>query len=267
MSRLAEKVAVITGAGAGIGRASALRFADEGAAVLVTDINIDAATKVAEEIVAKGGRATPLKVDVGEEEQLKGMVELAVKEYGSIDVLFNNAVINSREMSVRDRDFLSFDPEVFFTKMRFNALSGVLASKYALPYMLERGKGSILFTSSTSSVAGEVSQFTYGASKAAVNYFVQSLAVTYGKDGIRCNAILPGVIQTESMEMWANDDMKAAFMDIQNVPRLGKPEDIAEMALFLASDESAYVNGQLYQVNGGMTCGTPMVPVVRKYLV
>ena len=267
MSRLAEKVAVITGAGAGIGRASALRFAGEGAAVLVTDINIDAATKVAEEIIAKGGRATPLKVDVGEEEQLKGMVELAVKEYGSIDVLFNNAVINSREMSVRDRDFLSFDPEVFFTKMRFNALSGVLASKYALPYMLERGKGSILFTSSTSSVAGEVSQFTYGASKAAVNYFVQSLAVTYGKDGIRCNAILPGVIQTESMEMWANDDMKAAFMDIQNVPRLGKPDDIAEMALFLASDESAYVNGQLYQVNGGMTCGTPMVPVVRKYLV
>lgn len=267
MSRLAEKVAVITGAGAGIGRASALRFAGEGAAVVVTDINLDAANKVVEDIVSAGGRALASKVDVGEEEQLKGMIDLAVGEFGGIDILFNNAVINSREMSVRDRDFLNFDPEVFFTKMRFNALSGVLASKYALPHMLNKGEGSIIFTSSTSSVAGEVSQFTYGASKAAVNFFVQSIAATYGKEGIRCNAILPGVIQTESMEMWANEDMKTAFLDLQNVPRLGKPEDIAEMALFLASKESAYVNGQLYQVNGGMTCGTPMVPVVRKYLV
>ena len=267
MDRLAKKVAVITGAGAGIGRASALRFAAEGAAVLVTDLNLDAADKVVAEIVEQGGRALSLKVDVGVEQELKAMIELAVKQYGRIDVLFNNAVINSKEMSLRDRDFLNFDTEVFFTKMRVNALSGVLATKYALPYMLKQGTGSVIFTSSTSSVAGEVSQFTYGASKAAVNFFVQSIAATYGKSGIRCNAILPGVIQTESMEMWANENMKSAFLDIQNVPRLGRPEDIANMALFLASDESSYLNGSLYQVNGGMTCATPMVPVVRKYLI
>ncbi|MNF50355.1 NADP-dependent 7-alpha-hydroxysteroid dehydrogenase [compost metagenome] len=151
--------------------------------------------------------------------------------------------------------------------MRVNVLGGVLACKYALPHMLAQGSGSILFTSSTSSIAGEISQFSYGASKAALNWYVQSIAATFGKRGIRCNGILPGVIRTPAMESWANEAMKAAFLDLQNVPQLGEPEDIAAMAAFLASDDAAYVNGTLMRVDGGMSCGTPMVPVVRNFLL
>ncbi|MFA7552898.1 MAG: SDR family oxidoreductase [Spongiibacteraceae bacterium] len=266
MNRLQDKVAVITGAASGIGRASAKIFAEQGCAVVVTDLNGDGANTVAEEIIKAGGRAIGLKVDVGEDAELKQMIAVAVDEFGRLDILFNNAVNNNPEMSARDQDFLNFDTEVFYANMKINTLAGVLAAKYALPHMLKQQSGSIIFTSSTSSTAGEVSQFTYGASKAAVNWYVQTIAATYGKQGIRCNGILPGVIRTPSMEEWTNQKMVDAFMDIHNSPRLGLPEDIAAMALFLASDESRYVNGGLYPVDGGINCGTPMVPVVRNLL-
>jgi NAD(P)-dependent dehydrogenase (short-subunit alcohol dehydrogenase family) len=266
MNRLENKVAVITGAASGIGRASSLLFAEQGCSVVVTDLNAEGANAVAEEIIKAGGRAVGLKVDVGEDAELQQMVAAVVAEYGKIDILFNNAVNNNQAMSERDRDFLNFDTEVFYANMKINTLAGVLAAKYALPHMLSQQSGSIIFTSSTSSTAGEVSQFTYGASKAAVNWYIQTIAATYGKQGIRCNGILPGVIRTPSMEEWTNQAMVDAFLDIHNSPRLGLPEDIAAMALFLASDEACYINGGLYPVDGGINCGTPMVPVVRKLL-
>jgi NAD(P)-dependent dehydrogenase (short-subunit alcohol dehydrogenase family) len=266
MNRLQGKACAITGAGSGIGRASALRFAAEGASVLVSDLYEDAAQQVADEIVKAGGRAVALRVDVGVEDDLRQMVDATLLRFGGLDVLFNNAVYRN-PATVRDTDFIAFDTELFHNCMRVNVLGGVLACKYALPHMLERGSGSILFTSSTSSIAGEVSQFSYGASKAALNWYVQSIAATFGKRGIRCNGILPGVIRTPAMESWANEDMKQAFLDLQNVPQLGEPEDIAAMALFLASDEARYVNGALLRVDGGMSCATPMAPVVRRHLL
>jgi NAD(P)-dependent dehydrogenase (short-subunit alcohol dehydrogenase family) len=266
MTRLDNKVAVITGAGSGIGRASARLFAREGARVLVTDLHADSAEAVAEEIRQAGGTAHGLGVDVGSEEQLQAMIDQAIARFGRLDVLYNNAVYRNPG-TIRDTDFLHFSTELFHDVMRVNVLGGVLACKLALPHMLEQGGGSILFTSSTSSIAGEVSQFSYGASKAALNWYVQTLAATFGKRGIRCNGILPGVIRTPAMESWATGDMQQAFMDIQNVPYLGEPEDIAAMALFLASDEARYVNGALMRVDGGMSCTTPATPVVRKYLL
>lgn len=266
MSRLENKAAVITGAGSGIGRASALRFASEGAAVLVTDLREAAAEAVANEIRDSGGRAEALAVDVGVEQQLKQMIDTCISTFGRIDILFNNALNNSHETIVRDLDFLQFDAEVFNINMRVNVLGGVLAAKYALPHMLEQGSGSIIFTSSTSALGGEITAFSYGATKAAVNWYVKTIAATFGKQGIRCNAIVPGVIVTPSQQAWSNPEMDAAFLEIQNVPRLGKPEDIAAMAVFLGSDESAFCNGSLYEVNGGMNCATPMVPVVRGFL-
>lgn len=265
MNRLSGKVAVITGAGSGIGRASALAFAKEGAKVIVSDLFLDAAETVAGDIQEAGGTALALKADVGKEEDIKWMIDLSVETYAGIDILFNNAV-NKNPNTVRDVDFLNFNEDLFHDNMRVNVLGGVLACKHALPHMLERSSGSILFTSSTSSIAGEVAQFSYGASKAALNWYVQTLAATFGKRGVRCNGILPGVIRTPAMEEWANDNMKEAFLDIQNAPRLGLPEDIAQMAVYLASDESSYVNGTLMRVDGGMSCATPMVPVVRTYL-
>ncbi|MBD1586162.1 SDR family NAD(P)-dependent oxidoreductase [Pseudomonas typographi] len=266
MNRLQGKVCVITGAGSGIGRASALRFAEEGAQVVVTDLYGDAAEAVLRSIEAAGGSGHALKVDVGVEEDVQRMIHATLGRFGRLDVLFNNAVYRN-PATVRDTDFIAFDTALFHNCMRVNVLGGVLACKHALPHMLERGSGSILFTSSTSSIAGEVSQFSYGASKAALNWYVQSIAATFGKRGIRCNGILPGVIRTPAMESWANEDMKQAFLELQNVPQLGEPEDIAAMALFLACDEACYVNGALMRVDGGMSCATPMAPVVRRYLL
>ena len=265
MQRLSDRVAIITGAGSVVSRASARLFAAQGAKVLVTGRRLETVAPVAGEICDRGGEALALQVDVGVESDIKAMVDVAMARFGRIDVLFNNAVNSNPDTAARDGDFLNFDVGAFNDNMRINVLGGVLACKYALPHMLARGQGSIIFTSSSSSLQGEVSMFSYGASKAALNWYVKTLAATYGRQGIRCNGIVPGVILTESLQAWWNPAMEAAFLDLQNVPRLGRPEDIAQMALFLASDESAYCNGSLYEVNGGMMCATPMVPVVRRF--
>ena len=266
MNRLTDKVAIITGAASGIGRASAQRFAREGAAVVVADLNGDGANTVADDIVGKGGRALALTVDVAVEDQLKVMVETAIEHFGKLDILYNNACNTDSVMSKKDSDFFTFDAEVFHHRMQTNVLAGVLAARIAMPHFIERGSGCILFTSSSSSLKGEVAQFSYGATKAALNWYVQTLAATFGKQGIRCNGIVPGVIRTAGMEMWATDEMKEAFLDLHQCPRLGEPEDIAAMATFLASDEAVYTNGALFYVDGGLNSTTPMVPVVRKYL-
>ncbi|MFA7555732.1 MAG: SDR family oxidoreductase [Spongiibacteraceae bacterium] len=266
MGRINNKVAIITGGGSGIGRASALRFASEGATVVVADLNAETAQAVANEITAANGQALAMTIDVADEEQLQHMVTTTINTFGHLDVLFNNATNTDPVMSKKDSNFFTFDAEVFHHRMQTNVLGGVLAAKFAMPHMLERGDGCILFTSSSSSLHGEVAQFSYGATKAAVNWYVQSIAATFGKQGIRCNGIVPGVIRTPAMERWANEEMKQAFLDIHNSPRLGLPDDIASMALFLASDEAVYINGSLFQVDGGINCSTPMVPVVRKYL-
>lgn len=266
MGRIENKVAIITGAGSGIGRASALRFAREGATVVVADLNATTAQAVADEIKSAGGKAIALTVDVSKEDQLQDMITTTIKTFGYLDVLFNNATNTDSEMSRRDSNFFTFDSEVFHHRMQTNVLGGVFAAKFAIPHMLERREGCILFTSSSSSLRGEVAQFSYGATKAAVNWYVQSIAATFGKQGIRCNGIIPGIIRTPAMENWANVEMKKAFLDIHNSPRLGLPDDIANMALFLASCEAEYINGSLFQVDGGINCSTPMAPVVRKYL-
>jgi NAD(P)-dependent dehydrogenase (short-subunit alcohol dehydrogenase family) len=267
MGRLTGKSAVITGSGSGIGRASALRFAQEGAAVIIADVNGSTAASVAAEIEAAGGRALALTVDVGEQTQLEDMIGKTIDSFGRIDILFNNAVNTAAGRRKPDVSFLEFDPETFHDVVKVNVLGGVLASKYAIPHMIRQGGGSILFTSSTSSLAGDVSQFSYGASKAMVNWYVQTIATCFGAQGVRCNAIIPGVIETPAMKGWANGPMQEAFLKLQNGPRLGLPEDIAAMALFLASDESAYCNGGLYRVDGGITAQLPFAQLQRDFLL
>lgn len=264
MARLAGKVCIITGAASGIGKASATLFAREGGTVIVSDIRAAAAEEVAHAIETGGGRAMAMAVDVGDEDQLATMISRTVDAFGRIDVLFNNALFVNEAFAMRDMDFLSFDPEVFFANLRVNVLGGVLAARMALPHMLERATGSILFTSSGSSLGGDVTAYSYGSSKAALNWFVQSIAATYGKRGIRSNAILPGPTQTPAKIKWSTPEMDEAFLDVLNTPFIGEPEDIAAMALFLASDESRYVNGMLYPVDGGQSCTVPFVSVTRK---
>jgi NAD(P)-dependent dehydrogenase (short-subunit alcohol dehydrogenase family) len=262
VNRLKDKICIITGAGSGIGRASAEMFGREGATVVVTDLRASAAEDVADGIVKAGGQAIALAVDVGDEAQLRQMVDATIAKFGRIDALYNNALMIDPAM--RDRDLLNFDPVVFYATMRVNVMGGVLASKLAIPHMLKRGGGSILFTSSGSSLGGDVTAYSYGASKSALNWFVQAFAATFGKQGIRSNAILPGPIQTPSKIAWTTPEMDAGFMEVLNAPRLGEPDDIAAMAVFLASDESRFVNGALYRVDGGMSCTVPFISVTRK---
>jgi NAD(P)-dependent dehydrogenase (short-subunit alcohol dehydrogenase family) len=264
VNRLRDKICIITGAGSGIGRASAEMFAREGATVVVTDISAKASGEVAQGIVEAGGQAMALTVDVGEEDQLRQMVDTTIGKFGRIDALYNNALMTNPDPSLRDRDLLNYDPRVLYATMRVNVVGGVLASKLVIPHMLERGGGSIIFTSSGSSLGGDVTAYSYGASKAALNWFVQAFAATFGKQGIRSNAILPGPTQTPSMLAWSTPEMNQGFMDVLNSPRLGLPEDIAAMAVFLASDESRFVNGALYRVDGGMSCTVPFISVTRK---
>jgi NAD(P)-dependent dehydrogenase (short-subunit alcohol dehydrogenase family) len=264
--RLADKVAVVTGAGAGIGRASAIRFGREGAAVLVTSRSLDNAEATAAAIRAEGGRAESLAVDVNDLARVEAMVEVAIARFGRIDVLFNNAIGVDFDAAARDVDFLKFDPAIFVQTMQSNVLSGLVATRTALPQMLQQGSGSILFTSSVAGLEGDISQFAYGGSKATVNWYVKSIAASFGKRGIRCNAIVPGVIKTASQDAWATPESDAAYLHATNWPRLGTAEDVAGLALFLASDEAQYVNGALYTIDGGASCTTGYTPSLRTYL-
>ena len=264
MGRLQGKVSVITGAASGIGRGSAQLFAQEGARVVVTDVNLEGAETVAHEICQAGGTAIALKVDITSHDDLLAMVETAVSTYGRIDVLFNNALYMSPRTTGRDNDFLNYNPEVFELLMRGNVLGGVMASKFAIPHMLRQGGGSIIFTSSISSLGGDVIAYTYGASKAATNVFAQSIAATFGKQGVRSNVILPGTIQTAATAGWMTPEMSDGFMELLNSPRMGLPEDVASLAVFLASDESRYINGTLIPVDGGISCMVPQIPVTRR---
>lgn len=265
MGRIDGKVAVITGAASGIGRASAVRFAREGAHVVVVDINEAGANEVVKEIADDGGSAMAMAMDVGVEAEIRRMIAETVSKFGRIDVLFNNALNTAAAKLPSESDFLTFDAGVFESIVRVNVLAGVLASKYAIPHMIDQGGGSILFTSSVSAFGGDVSQYSYGASKAMVNWYVKTIATSFGKKGVRCNAIVPGIIQTPAVKGWVNAEMEAAFMQLLNSPRMGEPEDIAALALFLVSDEAFYLNGGFYFAEGGMSASLPFVQLQRDF--
>lgn len=266
MGRLLGKVAIVTGAGSGIGRATAKKFAEEGASVVVADLFEQAAHDVVDEIINAGGIAVPCHVDVAEESGNAAMVALAVKHFGAIDILHNNAAMTDGAMTARDADFLNFDTEVWQRSMSVNVLGPVYASKHAIPHMIAQGKGSIIMTSSPSSLRGDVSGFSYGAAKATLNWYTQTIAVTFGKSGVRCNAILPGVTRTPSQARFSTEETLAKLEALHLTPHLGEPEDIAAMALFLASDEARFVTGQCVLVDGGYMSSLPHVPIIRDLL-
>ncbi|HEV7730578.1 MAG TPA: SDR family oxidoreductase [Candidatus Binatia bacterium] len=248
MGRLAGRVAIVTGGAGGIGRATAIALAREGAQVVVADIDGDAATRVATEI---GAAATAIRVDVSEEPDVVAMIAVAVDTFGRLDVLHNNAALTAPDVLARDTVVTAMSLDVWERTLAVNLRSQMLACKHAIPAMLASGGGAIVNMSSGAANIGDVTRLAYGVSKAGVQALTRYVAVAHGKQGIRANAIVPGLIMTPAVTAQVPADMLAFFAADTLTPHLGQPEDIAATVVFLASDDARYITGQMITVDGG----------------
>ncbi|TMD59754.1 MAG: SDR family oxidoreductase [Chloroflexi bacterium] len=254
-ARLAEKVCIITGAGSGIGKASALRFGTEGGSIVVADVDGASAESTVAEIRAAGGTAMACLTDVADPEAAKRLADETAARFGRIDVLFNNAGI-SGVGTVHDTPV-----ELWDRVMHVNVRGVFLVSKYVVPYMLKRRSGSIINMSSTIADIGLADRASYAASKGAVLALTRAMQVDYAPYGIRVNALLPGTIHTPFVEKYLREsypnpeDGLKAIRKRQLTAELGKPDDVASAALFLASDESSFVMGSAFFVDGGVRGG------------
>lgn len=251
--RLADKVAIITGAGSGIGRATARIFAREGAKVVVAEVRDEPGRETVQLIQTDGGTATFIHTDVTRASEVKQLVETTVEVYGRLDILVNNAAAS------RSRPVTELSEEDWDYTLDACLKSIYLGAKYAIPAMLRNGRGAIVNVSSVNGLISNPSFSAYSAAKAGVLGLTRNLAIDYGLQGIRVNAICPGFIANDLMEeRLAEDDLeKWAVTETQPVGRYGKPEDVAWAAVYLASDEAGYVTGATIIVDGGLTIQSP----------
>jgi NAD(P)-dependent dehydrogenase (short-subunit alcohol dehydrogenase family) len=250
LKRLEGKVAVVTGAGSGIGEATARLMVREGASVVVADINGAAAERVAGDLPT----AVAAEVDVSDEQSVVRMIETALQTFGGLDVLHNNA--SDVSTTARDTDVVTLDMEIFDRLVAVNLKGPFLGCKHAIPHMLERGGGSIVNTASIDGVMGRGVRAAYGASKAGVVLLTKSVASQYGSRGIRCNAVVPGFVLTPATAD-ATTETRELVARSYPMPRLCTPEDVANAVVFLASDEAGFVNGTTLMVEGGASIYMP----------
>jgi NAD(P)-dependent dehydrogenase (short-subunit alcohol dehydrogenase family) len=252
MGRIEGKACIVTGAASGIGRATAERFAEEGGQVLCVDVNGDGARDTADRIRAKGGTSEPVVADVAVRGQVDGFVARCVELWNGIDVLVNNAGVNLPGVFHEAAD------ETIERTLAVNVKGPIYACQAAIPHMLERGAGSIVNVSSVNGVVAEPYLTVYAASKGAVVMLSRGIALDYAKRQIRCNAICPGWVDTPinyaHAEMLGGLEKVYESIDsFQPIGRPGEPREIANVALFLASDESSFLTGSVVVADGGMT--------------
>jgi len=261
--KLAGRVAIVTGAASGIGRATAFALAREGASVVVADLNAEGAKRVAGEIEAAGGSAIGQATDVSSEPSIVAMVAAAVERFGGLDILHNNAAASDPALMGSDGELTSLTLDTWERTLAVNLRGPMLGCKHAVPRMLERGGGVIVNTSSASGLAGDLVRTAYGVSKAGLDSLTRYVATQYGKRGIRCNSIAPGVIATPALAANVPPEMIAVYERSHLTPRLGRPEDIAAVVVFLATDDAAFITGQTLSVDGGLLAHHPAVAELR----
>jgi NAD(P)-dependent dehydrogenase (short-subunit alcohol dehydrogenase family) len=248
MGKLEGKVAIVTGAGSGIGRATAALFAAEGAKVVAADWHEGEGREAVQSIKADGGTADFIQTDVSRPEDVQAMVAAAANSFGGLDVIFNNAGIEGEQAPTADCSLENWDRVI-----NVNLKGVFLGMKYAIPELLKRGGGSIINNASVAGVVGFRAIPAYCASKGGVIQLTKTAALEYASEAIRVNAICPGVIWTPMVERFvgANEQARAAFEAMEPVGRFGTPEEVARLALFLACDDSRFCTGAPFFVDGG----------------
>jgi len=250
--RVAGRVAIVTGAASGIGEASAIRLAEEGASVICADLNAEGAERTAQAIVAKGGTAIGYTIDISDSTQCDAIVAKAVSTYGAINILVNNAGVNLPGV------FHEVTNATIERTLSVNVMGAMYLTRAALPHMLKNSRGSIVNMSSVNGLVSEPFLSVYSASKGAIVMFTRGIALDYAKTGIRCNAICPGWVDTPINHAHAKmlgglDHVYKTIDSFQPIGRPGTPREIANLVLFLASDEASFMTGSIVSADGGMT--------------
>lgn len=248
MGLLEGKTGIVTGAGQGIGRAIALSYAREGARVVIADFNADAGNETVRLITDNGGTAIFVHGDVSKEDSVKTMVEAATSAYGRLDIACNSAAVSRGHGPIHE-----FQREEFDQTVEMCLTNTWMCMKYEIPAMLESGGGAIVNISSNASLKGQAFNTAYATAKAGVNILTKSSAAEYGGQGIRINAVSPGVIRTPGVEKYFEEQPKIAegLKKVAVLNRLGEPNEIAEAVTFLSSDRASFITGQILSVDGG----------------
>ena len=251
MEKLAGRVAIVTGSG-GIGEACARRLAAEGAVVIIGDVAIDHAAAIVSDITAAGGKAEARQVDISDEHGVAAFYAAVAQAHGRLDVLHNNAADTRKEQMARDMAIAEMPVDIWDQAFAVNTRGTMLMIKHAIPLMLKSGGGSIINTSSGAALRGDLFGPAYAASKAAINCLTLYTATQYGKQGIRCNVVSPGLIVTPNVRLSNSAEQLGRIEQHKLTPFLGEPEDIAKAVAFLASDESRFMTAQIMVVDGGI---------------
>ena len=251
MSRLSGKVAIVTGGAGGIGAATAHELAREGAAVAVVDIDEEKAAGVVDKIRRTGARAIALGGDLAEEHTARHVVQSTVAEFGQVDVLHNNAALTTSSFLSRDTTVCEMSLDVWQRSLEVNLGSQLLMCKYAVPEMRKNGGGSIVNMSSGAALSGDRTRLAYGVSKSGVHTLTMYVATSEGKGGVRANTVVPGLILTDAVRAHLSEDIIDRLGRATLTPYLGQPEDVAELVVFLASDDSAWITGETLYIAGG----------------
>jgi NAD(P)-dependent dehydrogenase (short-subunit alcohol dehydrogenase family) len=253
--RFAGKVAVVVGGANGIGAATARLLAAEGATVAVADIDAVGAEKLAAELGEAGRHGTAVGMDLRDEASVAAMVQAVVASFGRIDMLYNVAADTAPSTIGTDSDAVSLPLDTFDRTLQVNLRGYLLTIRHTIPAMLDSGGGAIVCTSSLAAYGGGSTLLSYGVSKAGVHALTRYVASTWGKQGIRCNTVVLGMVMTEALRTGITPEAMRQLSAQLHVPEPGTPEDVANVVAFLLSDEARYINGDSIRVDGGMGIG------------